>query len=278
MAYRVVLEPERGAFTEVRLTQGLAGERIAPAPGLAGSGDHRRYACLDSEAPYGALGRVDAMRKRDLGNKEAIQAAVRQVAEQYLQDPNINSVGVGYKVKDGVRTDELALQFTVGQTIGPETLEAAPTRPIPETITANGITFVTDVVEREFRAHPVAVAPEVKPDRKRRLDPLLPGISIGHVRTTAGTLGCLVRENGSGETRILSNWHVLQGDSGKLGDPIVQPGPFDDNRIADNPCGTLIRSFLGLAGDCAIASITSRGAAEEILDLGVAVREIGDPE
>ncbi len=217
------------------------------------------------------------MRKSELKKKPAIQAAVRQVADEYLGDPNINSVGVGYKLKDGKRTNELALQFTVGQKFAPEALEAVATRAIPETITANGITFTTDVVERKFEQHPVAVATDTKSERKRRLDPMLPGISVGHVRTTAGTLGCLVKETASGETRILSNWHVLHGDTGELGDMIAQPGPYDDNRVSENISGTLVRSFLGLGGDCALASVVGRGATETILELGAAVRRVGDP-
>jgi endonuclease G len=218
------------------------------------------------------------MRPSDLQDKAAIQAAVRQVADEYLKDPNITSVGVGYKTVDGQRTDTLALQFTVGQKFAPEALEAAPTRPIPETITANGIAFPTDVVQRDFEPHPVAVAVEVKDERKRRLDPVVPGVSIANVRTTAGTLGCVVRDSASGELRLLSNWHVFHTGSGHIGDQIVQPGPFDDNRTADNGCGVLIRSFLGLAGDCAIASIAGRPVGGELLALGVAVARIGDPE
>lgn len=219
------------------------------------------------------------MRKRDLKDKQAMQAAVRQVADEYLKDPNINSVGVGYKVKDGQRTGELALQFTVGQKVAPEGLEAVTTRPIPQTIEANGIKFTTDVVEREFRRQPVAVeSGDTKPERKRRIDPMVPGVSVGHVRSTAGTFGCLVNENESGQTRMLSNWHVLHGETGELGDSIVQPGPFDDNRVETNTCGKLVRSFLGLAGDCAIASIVDRMAGEEILGLDVPVRRVGDPE
>lgn len=44
------------------------------------------------------------MRKSELKDNQAIPAAVRQVADEYLPDPNINSVGVGYKVTDGQRT------------------------------------------------------------------------------------------------------------------------------------------------------------------------------
>lgn len=218
------------------------------------------------------------MGEHELTDKAAAQAAVRQVADEYLNDPNITSVGIGYKVVDGKPTDELALQFTVGEKIAPEGLEAVGTRPIPESITVNGMTFATDVLERDFQVHPVAVATEAKPDRKRRLDPMMPGVSIANVHETAGTLGCLVKENAGGETRVLSNWHVLHGGEGKIGDPITQPGSFDDNRVSDNRCGALVRSFLGLAGDCAIASIDGRAATEETLDLGVSVRQIGDPE
>ena len=77
---------------------------------------------------------------------------------------------------------------------------------------------------------------------------------------------------------MLSNWHVFQGTTGVLGDRIVQPGRFDDNRVGENGCGRLVRSFLGLAGDCAIASLEGRGAEETILELDVPVRRLGDPE
>jgi endonuclease G, mitochondrial len=174
--------------------------------------------------------------------------------------------------------EEFSLQFTVGQKFGPEALEAVATRAIPETITANGITFQTDVVEPKFEQDPVAVTTDTKSERKRRLDPMQPGISIGNVHSPAGTLGCLVKETASGETCILSNWHVLQTGSGALGDMVAQPGPHDDNRVSENVCGALVRSFLGLAGDCALASIVGRGAIETILDLGVTVRSVGDPE
>ena len=218
------------------------------------------------------------MDEHQLGGKEELQAAVRQVADEYLRDPNVTSVGIGYKLEGGKRTDELALQFTVGKKVGLEQLESVGSRPIPESITVNNLTLPTDVVERDFTTHPVAVEVEEKDERKRRLDPMMPGVSIGHVRSTAGTLGCLVKEAAGGETRVLSNWHVLQGEEGKLGDAIAQPGPFDNNRVDDNICGTLLRSFLGLAGDCAIASIENRPAKEELLDLGVAIRSLGEAE
>jgi endonuclease G len=218
------------------------------------------------------------MRQRDLKDKDAVRAAVRQIADRFLDDPNINSVGVGYKVEGGRRTGRLALQFTVDRKVAPEALEAVGTQPIPDQVTANGITFDTDVVERRYSHEPVAVEVPRKDERKRRVDPMVPGVSIANVHVTAGTLGCLVADAASGEVRMLSNWHVLDGDEGRIGDPIVQPGPYDDNRTDGNLCGHLVRSFLGLAGDCAIASLTARRATPEILGLGVGVARLGEPE
>jgi endonuclease G, mitochondrial len=219
------------------------------------------------------------MRKRDLQqNADAVKAAVRQVADEYLTDPNINSVGVGHRLKDGKRTDDLVLQFTVGQKVAPEAVRDMDSREIPKSINANGIQFDTDVVEREFTHHPVAVQAGDKDERKRRVDPMVPGISVGNVHITAGTLGCLVKEKAGGKTRMLSNWHVLNGEGGQLGDQIVQPGAFDDNRTADNVCGKLVRSFLGLAGDCAIASIDGRAAGDDILGLSTQVARLGDAQ
>ena len=64
----------------------------------------------------------------------------------------------------------------------PQTLVVESTRPIPETLTANGIRFSTDIVERRFAPEPTAVDAPPKTDRKRRLDVLVPGVSIGQER------------------------------------------------------------------------------------------------
>jgi endonuclease G len=110
------------------------------------------------------------------------------------------------------------------------------------------------------------------------IDPIVPGVSIGHPRISAGTLGCVVYDASNGATYVLSNWHVLHGGNGNIGDAIVQPGTSDDNRIDRNIVGKLVRSHLGVAGDCAIASIDNRKLAPEIFDLNTIVSRIGEPE
>jgi hypothetical protein len=50
------------------------------------------------------------------------------------------------------------------------------------------------------------------------------GISIGHFRVTAGTLGCLVQDR-DGNRFILSNNHVLADENkAEVGDVILQAG------------------------------------------------------
>jgi hypothetical protein len=67
--------------------------------------------------------------------------------------------------------------------------------------------------------------------RHRRLPRPVPcGVSVGHFRITAGTLGYLVQDS-KGRWFVLSNNHVLaDNNEGKVGDPILQPGPFDGGK------------------------------------------------
>jgi endonuclease G len=209
---------------------------------------------------------------------EKLKVFVRTQGVDYLKDPNISSVGIGYKIEGGKRTDQLAIQFTVKQKSAPEKLGALGTVKIPESFKIGNVTVPTDVVRREFKAEYRLVAEAAGSDRKVRLDPIRPGASVAHKKETAGTIGCLVFDQADGTPYILSNWHVLQGPEGAIGDEIVQPGPFDDNRTQLNRLGVLVRSHLGHAGDCAVATIEDRGADPLIIDLPVKVTKLGEPE
>jgi endonuclease G len=208
----------------------------------------------------------------------ALRAFIRTRGADFLNDPNISSIGVGYKVSEGHPTGDLALQFTVRQKAAPEALEALGTTMIPETIMIEGTPVPTDVLQRTYEPS-YRVVPEVQPPRaKVRADPILPGVSVSHIKGTAGTIGCIVYDKTDGAPLILSNWHVLHGPEGALGDVIVQPGPYDDNRIDRNRLGVLKRSYLGVAGDCAVATIVDRGFVPEILGIDIAPDQLGEPE
>jgi hypothetical protein len=106
----------------------------------------------------------------------------------------------------------------------------------------------TDVVEiGEIDAFPF----------KGRYRPAPGGVSVGHFKITAGTIGCLVRKGNA--LCILSNNHVLANvNSGAIGDPILQPGPIDGGTIPADVIGKLLQFIpINFAApnkvDCAIA-------------------------
>jgi hypothetical protein len=154
-------------------------------------------------------------------------AQMKQVQGAYVYDlltrRNVVGVGLGYKVSQGVQTDELSLIVSVTHKVDPSAL--AEHDLVPRAL--DGVR--TDVVEtgvlRAFGLGPR--------DRWRPIVP--PGVSLGHYHITAGTFGCLVRRGR--EVFILSNNHVLADtNNGRAGDAILQPGPADggtaDDRIA----------------------------------------------
>lgn len=73
-----------------------------------------------------------------------------------------------------------------------------------------------------------------------RVRPLRPGVSIAHVRVTAGTLGAFVTRPDDRGLYALSNYHVLVGDpTAQIGDVVVQPGPADGGSAPADRVGEL---------------------------------------
>ena len=137
----------------------------------------------------------------------------------------------------------------------------------------------TEVLERSYELAAQVVPEAFDDSRRSRVDPIRPGVSISHPSVSAGTAGAIVHDRNTGRPAVLSNWHVLRGPAGRIGDPALQPGTHDDNSGAQrNRFGTLLRSHLGAAGDAALASIDNRGNDRTILDLDVVPTEIADPE
>ena len=209
---------------------------------------------------------------------DALRDFVRTRGSDYLKDRNISSVGIGYKIKDGRTTREIAVQFTVRQKAQPEMLKSLGTVAIPKSFLIGGVEVPSDVIQRQFNVEYRLVPQALSNDRKRRVDPIVPGVSVANVRVTAGTIGAVVYDRVDGTPYVLSNWHVLHGPAGVIGDDIVQPGPHDDNRTQLNRLGKLIRSHLGHAGDCAIAAIEDRSFVPKLLELNVIPEKLGEPE
>lgn len=204
---------------------------------------------------------------------EALRRHIRAKGTEYLSDPNITSVGIGHKNGDG----PICIQFTVSAK-GDSVIESLLTKRIPETIEVEGQEFPTDVIQRTFHPSYKMVETEQLDDRRKRVDPIRPGVSVSHIAETAGTLGLVVFDRTTGVACILSNWHVLHGNNGRVGDTIVQPGPFDDNNVALNTAGTLLRSHLGAAGDCALARIRQRDFDRSVYGLDVVPKRMAQVE
>ncbi len=204
----------------------------------------------------------------------------RRVAQRFLQQEGVTSVGVGYKNGTG----PLCIQFTVDRKVAPEALALSGVEEIPASFTdEDGTVVLTDVLVRRYQTRLTLVddrvaeaVPTPALQRRRPMDPMRPGISVANAKGSAGTLGCFVFDGVTGEPYILSNWHVLHGPEGDFGDPIVQPGPNDGGSPIFNTIGTLVRSHLGMAGDCAVARIQDRQFNTAILETNVVPKRFAD--
>lgn len=171
-----------------------------------------------------------------------------QHIENLLSRRNVVACGIGYKISDGVRTDELSLIVSVTHKVHASALTLDDL--IPREVDGAR----TDVVETG-----ILRAQQKPTDPWRPVVP--PGVSVGHHHITAGTFGCLVHRDG--EMFMLSNNHVLaDSNAGRLGDPILQPGPADgggpDDRIAT------LSEFVALdfgtsEAECNMAAVVTAG-------------------
>jgi len=127
---------------------------------------------------------------------------------------NVVGVGVGYQVKGGQQTGEYALVVMVSQKLPLSAL--APQAVLPKNVSGVQVDVVEVGELRAFQA------------RTSRWRPAPGGVSIGHYKITAGTLGAVVRDRNSGKRLILSNNHVIaNSNDAAAGDMILQPGPAD---------------------------------------------------
>jgi hypothetical protein len=206
--------------------------------------------------------------------------ALKQTAEVgILGRPGVTGVDIGNKIVDGKITDELAIRVFVAKK-----RDVPDNEKLPKTI--QGVK--TDVIERTYVLHQFGSRvrlSDLKPHQdKTRYDELRGGVSIGPSRSVSmtppdveqagdyvfvGTLGALVKDDATGSQMMLSNFHVMCVDSKwKKGDTICQPSRVDAGTSPADIVGSLDRASLGGEVDCAVASLSSRKTACEIVDIG----------
>lgn len=139
---------------------------------------------------------------------------------------NVVGTAVGHKVVGGRETYERCIVIYVERKLPESAL--SPRDVVPKEV--DGVR--TDIVETgRFEALILLQRP---PDsRTSRVRPAPGGVSVGHIRVTAGTLGVLARRADGGPV-ILSNNHILaNANDAHPGDLIVQPAPADGARPED---------------------------------------------
>lgn len=199
-------------------------------------------------------------------------------------DPRITTIGLGYRTQAGRETREVCVQIGVEEKLPPTSLDRSVMLPrsiqppvaalekVRVDVVATGVLCRLDSPPRSSALAGALTLPGV--DLRARLRPAIPGCSIGHLSTTAGTLGAVLTDRRH-RRFLLSNNHVLANENqAKPGDSILQPGPADGGAAFDGVIGRL-HSFVPLDAeglnevDCALA------AAERDRDLAPAVYGLG---
>lgn len=168
---------------------------------------------------------------------------------------NVVGVGVGYKYQGDESTGKTAFIVYVEEKLAPADMSRR--HMVPPQIDG----LETDVVEIG-RVRMLGI-------RTVRARPCQPGVSVAHYKSTAGTLGAVVRDKTTNQLMILSNNHVLANGSSvqevraRTGDPILQPGPYDGGK-PDDRIGMLYR-YVPLVknaakSDCPVAMAVSAAA------------------
>jgi hypothetical protein len=186
------------------------------------------------------------------------ESRAREMKERYASVlrgyPNVTGVGVGLRVVRGEQTNEVCVRVYVRRKLPEDQLRKADILPrIVEGVSV-------DVVEGEFVLMPDDAPPLSLGERVARHLPLLtPGISVGGLRVTAGTLGAAVYDVAGGGQMVLSNWHVLCGDPNCIsGELIVQPGVYDGGAAPKDTVAILERFAHTDRVDAAVATVNGQ--------------------
>jgi len=183
---------------------------------------------------------------------------VREIKERHaarlMQYPDVTGVGVGLRLVNGQRTNEVCVRVYVRRKL-PEA-QLRTTDILPRTL--DGVCI--DVVEGEFIFMQDDAPPLPLEQRVARHFPFLtPGVSIAGLRVTAGTLGAAVYDVLGGGQLLLSNWHILCNSPDCVqGEEIIQPGVSDGGAAPKDTVAVLERFAHTDRLDAAVARVNGQ--------------------
>ncbi len=151
-----------------------------------------------------------------------------------LSMPGVVGVGSAHKIVGGEETEQECLCVYVEKKEKKEHIPLSMLIP-PKLSHEDGSDIHTDIIETgKIYAHSFT----------NRARPAPAGISIGHFSITAGTLGAIAIDVNTGGKVILSNNHVLANSNiANVGDPILQPGPYDGGMVDQDTIAKLARWY-----------------------------------
>jgi hypothetical protein len=201
--------------------------------------------------------------------QEAIEA--RKIASAYyLKNPRVTLIDVGMKITGEEYTGELAVRVHVREKPTNAVFEAFREDYPHLVIDESKIPFPVDIIEASYPIQWFWFTPRPPEPRAQAYNPLQGGISIAGERLFGyGTLGGIVVDRDTGETMILSNWHVLAGSEYAMpGSRILQPG-YGDGGTRSGTVALLERHAFAQGIDAAVGKLNgSRGWINDQLDIG----------
>jgi hypothetical protein len=234
-------------------------------------------------------------------DKQSVRALKLEAADTIVrpliqQDVFRRSLGVSARRLDGPAYPRtIALGITKGN--GRDDFQLAVRVQHPQLVDSPEIARLRELAHGEADVRYVGIVrPMQAPWHQSRCRPLRIGCSVGHFNVTAGTLGAFVTDANQGGTYLLSNNHVLADENrSQAGDPILQPGKYDNGAQPADVVAELTRfvpiDFKGRnIVDCAIAKLYGsipfdvdsldtlgrlHGQRTAPIDIGVVVRKVG---
>ncbi|MDO5978357.1 hypothetical protein [Flavivirga spongiicola] len=200
---------------------------------------------------------------KEYAYKKHIQQIKKKVEDELLSREGVTAVDIDYKVKGGVKSNELAIiVFVKNKHEVPSKLE------IPKTI--QGIK--TDVWEGDFSAYVHTQKANPQTIKEVLVDPIanpiIGGVSVGPFdRDIYGTLG-LVLDTDFGIKMLISSTHVLaSGPHTKQGDPMSQPALPLGGHYPESLAGSYYMGFIGQPHniDASLATIPIRNAESKTI-------------
>lgn len=172
-----------------------------------------------------------------------MKEAIKNIFESRKSD-NIIGVGRGRKQQGGVYTENEAIVFTVLEKKPVEQIN--PDELIPSEINIDGVMYKTDVVIGGKMYLLSSVPPidydqpfddwrHIDPANKGLIDPIQGGLEIEPIATSAGgTGGVLCKDNDTGAICMLTNCHVISGDTLKISDRVNADIPHYETKHITN--------------------------------------------